>query len=232
MTDKQENKRSMYIAVQKTCNANNTVWSGLPAFVTAFGEFETTLADIDTQRTIQEGKITGIAENKSKEEEEMRQVTIEMASAVFAYASKINDNELKEKVNYTPSDLRNSRDTILKDICQTIHDEAANVIADLADYGKTPADLTNLQKEIDDFVAILAKPRTAIGTRATATSKLIELFQQGDDLLKNQLDKLMVNFQTSEPKFFSQYQSSRIIIDLGIRHKPEEPQEPEIPPSE
>lgn len=47
---KQENKRSMYIAVQKVRNKNNSVWSGLPAFVTAFGEFETTIAYIDIQR--------------------------------------------------------------------------------------------------------------------------------------------------------------------------------------
>jgi len=165
----------------------------------------------------------------------MIQATVEIAAAVFAYASKINDNELKQKVNYTPSDLRNSRDTILKDICQTIHNEANAVVANLADYGKTPADLAQQQQEIDDFAAILAKPRTAIGTRATATTRLVALFQQGDDLLKNQLDKLMVNYQTSEPKFHNQYQNARIIIDLGRRggnDEPEQPQEPEIPPVE
>ena len=232
MTDKQENKRSMYIAVQKVCNANNSVWSGLPAFVTAFGEYETTIADIDTQRQIQEGKTTGITENKQKEEDEMIQITLEIAAAVYAYASKINDNELRDKVSYSPSDLRNSRDTILKDICQVIHDEANNVIANLADYGKTPADLTQQQSEIDDYAAILAKPRTAIGTRATATSKLVELFQQGDDLLKNQLDKLMVNYQTSEPKFYSQYQNARIIVDLGRRSRGNDDDEPETPPTE
>ena len=106
MTDKQENKRSMYIAVQKACNANNSVWSGLPAFVTAFGKYETAIAGIDTQRQIQEGKTTGITENKQKEEDEMIQATVEIAAAVFSYASKIGDNELKQKVNYTPSFLR------------------------------------------------------------------------------------------------------------------------------
>lgn len=231
MTDKQENKRSMYIAVQKVCNANNSVWSGLPAFVDAFGNFENTIADIDTQRQIQEGKTTGITENKQKEEDEMIQISLEVAAAVYAYASKIGDNELRDKVSYSPSYLRKSRDTILKDICQVIHDEADKVIANLADYGKTPADLTQQQKEIDDFADILAKPRTAIGTRATATTQLVELFQNSDDVLKNQLDKLMLTYQNSEPEFYLPYQNARIIVDLGIRHK-EEPEEPETPPSE
>ena len=221
MTDGQDNKRSMYIAVQRVCNSNNSTWSGLPAFVNAFGNFENAIAGIDTQRQIQEGRTTGITENKQKEEDEMIQITLEIAAAVYAYASIIGDNELRDKVSYSPSYLRNSRDNTLKDISQVIHDEADKVIANLADYGKTPADLAQLQKEIDDFAAILAKPRTAIGTRSTATTRLVELFQQGDDLLKNQLDKLMISYQNSEPVFYQTYQNGRIIVDLGVRRKTE-----------
>ncbi len=219
MTDKQDNKRSMYIAVQSVCNSNNSTWSGLPAFVSTFGDFETTVANIDSQRQVQEGKTTGITENKQKEEDEMIQITLEIASAVHAYASINDDNELRNKVSYSPSYLLNSRDNILKDICQLIHDEANKVIANLADYGKTADDLTQLQKEIDDYAAILAKPRTAIGTRATATTHLVELFKQCDDILKNRLDKLMVSYKNSEPVFYQTYQSARNIVDLGARRQ-------------
>ena len=221
MTDGQDNKRSMYIAVQRVCNSNNSIWSGLPAFVSAFGDFESAIAGIDTQRQIQEGRTTGITENKQKEEDEMIQITLEIAAAVYAYASKIGDNELRDKISYSPSYLRGSRDNTLKDICHVIHDEAAKVIANLADYGKTPADLTQLQKEIDDYAAILAKPRTAIGTRATATTQLVELFQQSDGLLKNQLDKLMISYQNGESVFYQTYRNARNIVDLGARRQAE-----------
>ena len=215
MTDKQENKRSMYLTVEKVCNDNNNIWNTMPAFVETFTDFQTILADIDAQARIQEGKTTGITQNKQKEEDEMIQATIEIAAAVYAYAARIGDNELKAKVNYTPSRLHRSRDTILKDICQKIHDAANEVIAELADYGKTPADLNQQQQEIDDYAAILADPRAAIGTRATATSTLVTLFRQGDDHLKNRLDKLMVAYQNSEPQFYNKYQSARTIVDLG-----------------
>ena len=69
MTDGQDNKRSMYIAVKRVCNSNNSIWSGLPAFVSAFSDFESAIADIDTQRQIQEGRTTGITENKQNEED-------------------------------------------------------------------------------------------------------------------------------------------------------------------
>ena len=149
----------------------------------------------------------------------MIQITLEIAAAVYVYASIIGDNELRDKISYSPSYLRGSRDNILKDISQVIHDEADKVIVNIADYGKTPADLAQLQKEIDGYAAILAKPRTAIGTRATATTRLVELFQQGDDFLKSQLDKLMVSYQNSEPVFYQTYQNARNIVDLGGRRQ-------------
>ena len=219
MTDRQENKMSMYLAVQIVCNSFGIVWSEFVAYVKTFGDFETIISQIMETRLIQEGKTTGVAENKQKEEDEMINKTVSIASAVFAYASVIGDNELKEKINYSPSKLRKSRDTILRDRCQLVHEETSKVIDDLGDYGILAADLEELQQEIDDYAAIIAKPRTAIGTRATATAQLIELFKQGDDLLNSRLDKLTEQYKSNNPEFYISYKNARSIIDLGVRHE-------------
>lgn len=215
MFNAQENKRSMYITIKDVLSKSKQIWNSLPAFQEAVNEFETTIANIDIQRLIQEGKTTGISEDKQKLSTEMMQLTNEFASTIFAYASKTGNNELMKKVSYSPSKLTNARDTILKDICQLVHSEATNIIAQLADYGKTQADLEKLSKAIDNFNTILAKPRTAIALRKTATTKLVELFKNGDNILKNRLDKLVENFQQSQPKFYKEYKTARIIINTG-----------------
>jgi len=219
MTDRQENKFSMYLAVRIVCNSYGIAWSEFVAYVKTFGDFETIISQIMETRLIQEGKTTGVAENKQKEEDEMINKTVSIASAVFAYASVIGDNELKEKINYSPSKLRKSRDTILRDRCQLVHEETSKVIDNLGDYGILAADLEELQQEIDDYAAIIAKPRTAIGTRATATAQLIELFKQGDDVLNSRLDKLMEQYKSNNPDFYISYKNARSIIDLGVRHE-------------
>jgi len=219
MRDIQENKLSMYLAVQIICNNFKDVWQDFVAFVKAFGDFEGIISQIQSTRLIQEGQTTGVAENKQKEEDEMVNKTISIASAVFVYANVISDHELKAKVNYSPSKLKRSRDTILKDRCQVVHDESSKVIDDLADYGILPADLEELQKEINDYAAIIAQPRTAINTRATATAQLVELFKQGDEILKIRLDKLMVQYQNNNTDFYINYRNARNIIDLGVRHE-------------
>jgi len=187
--------------------------------VKTFGDFQAIISQIMETRLIQEGKTTGVAENKQKEEDEMINKTVSIASAVFAYASVIGDNELKEKINYSPSKLRKSRDTILRDRCQLVHEETSKVIDDLGDYGILAADLEELQQEIDDYAAIIALPRTAIGTRATATAQLIELFKQGDDVLNSRLDKLTEQYKSNNPDFYISYKNARSIIDLGVRHE-------------
>ena len=68
MTDRQENKMSMYLAIQSVCNINNMVWSEFVAFVKSFGDFVGIVTQIMETRLIQEGKTTGVTENKQKEE--------------------------------------------------------------------------------------------------------------------------------------------------------------------
>jgi hypothetical protein len=222
MNNRQEDKLSMFLTVDDVCESNKNIWSKTPAFVRAFNKFKEIISKILTQQEIQKGKTTGITENKQKEEDKLIQTTLEFASSIHSYAALIGDNKLKENVNYSPTDLKSARDTDLRAICQSIHKTAESVISELADYGKTPEDLDKLQKAIDDFSEILSKPRSAIGTRATATSTLQELFKEGDELLRDHLDMIMVSYKTSHPTFYNMYRSARTIVDMGRRSKTEE----------
>ena len=215
MNDVQENKLSMYFAIQKVCTDNNGVWNGLPAFVSTFGEFETVIQSIQDIRLVQEQDTKGVTQDKQSAGEILIEQALIVSTAVHAYATDVNNNTLREKVNYSPSDLKIARDTIIIDMCQLVHNEANNVLADLADYGITAAELTDLQGKLDDYEAIVAGPRDAITDRASATAELESLFVTGDDVLNNKLDKLMTQFKQSDPGFHVQFYSSRKIVDSG-----------------
>ena len=205
MTDDQENKLSMGLAVQKVVNQNNGIWSGLPAFVTAFSDYEAIIADIQNNRVVQEKDTKGVTLDKGSAEEALIEKTLVVSTGTYAYAVATNNNTLKEKVNYSPSDLRRSRDTILRDICQLIHDEANAVIGDLADYGILPADLTDLQNKINAYNNAIAAPREAITDRSRATEELKEHFKRMDVVLNDRMDKIMEQFKKDNPKFHRQY---------------------------
>lgn len=96
-------------------------------------------------------------------------------------------------------------------------------------YGIVAESLTNLNKEIDDFEGLVAKPRSGIVARSTATARLIDLFKETNELLREQLDKLMLVLKESYPTFYNEYKAARIIVDLhGSAEDSDEAEEPDV----
>ena len=60
----------------------------------------------------------------------------------------------------------------------------------LADYGVTEAMITDAETSLDDFKALIGKPRTIRNQAFAAMSLLEELFDSANDLLKNRLDPI------------------------------------------
>ena len=225
MDNVQENKLSMYLSVQKVTNTHSAEWQGLPAYATIFASFEDAISQIRNTRLVQEGQITGITKDKAQAQNNAIEKAIQVATAVFAYASIQNNNTLKDKVSYSPSELRRSRDTILIDRLEVIHEAATSVLAELANYGLTQADLDEFSALITSYTNMVEDPRVAITNRARATKDLKSIFKTADKILKEQLDKLMLQYKKTAPEFYQQYFNARLIIDLGIRHKKDEDEE-------
>lgn len=208
----------MYLAVQKVCSANSGIWNGLPSFDDAFSDFETNLSSLQSALEAQESNITGFTREKESLEEVLVDKAIAVARSVYAYAEKENNKPLREKVNYSPSDLKNTRDSVRIQISQVIHDEADKVIGDLEDYGIDVNGLKKLQKAIDDYKTALAAPRNATTEKKKATVLANRLFGVADGILKGRLDKLIENFKKSNLDFYKQYFNARLIIGLGSRN--------------
>lgn len=214
MTDRQENKLSMYAAVIQVCTDYTLTWTPLAAFGTVFTNFTNTTQTITNTRITQESVTTGVAKDKATLRENMADLALKVGKAVVAYASVNNNNALLDKVNYSRSQLLSVRDTISADRCRVIHTEATAVLADLTDYGVDAPLLTDLDTAISDYSIAITTPRTAITTRKTSTSELKTLFAEADKILKKQMDTLMEMFKADAPTFYTNYFNARVIVDL------------------
>lgn len=219
MNKRQENKLSMYLAVQQVLTGNEKSWSGITAFGKAKAELSEIVASIAAARQTQETNTTGITADKAAKRQLMAEKAIEMSSAVQAYATDKKDKALFESVHYSISDLLRGNDTSARDHSQIIHDRAKEVLGSLADYGITKATLGSFQAAIKEYSDLLSAPRVAKTVSKTATDSLEKAFKSADDVLLNRLDKLMEQFRVKTPGFYEQYHNSRIIVDLGIRHE-------------
>jgi hypothetical protein len=220
MKKSQNTKLSMELSVQKACNDNRPLWTGFTAFENTFNDFESLLEKTNTVLGKQGINIKGVTNDKKAEKQSLRNIMLEVAGAVHAYATDTGDLELKGKVDIKPSTLDRMRGTEFDAICLAVYNEALQVSDQLPDYGVDKDVMTSFKNSLDSFSRLLPAPRTAIVERKGATDELAKLLKKIDCLLNDKLDKLMKKFQVSNPDFYRLYFDARINVDSGSRHLP------------
>lgn len=217
MTDNQENKLSMYEAVNTVMDNNSTIWSTMAATSDISTKVKSIITDIQNLRQIQVLDTKGITVNKATIREQLTEATLKLSRALAAYASMNNNYELLGEVNYTQSAFNKSRDNILFDLATLIQNKARLYETELADFIIKPDDITAQQALIDQFFEAVPEKRVAVTESKTSTADLKLKFKEMDELLKEKLDRLILLFKSEYPDFVQQYFNARIIIDLGHR---------------
>ena len=231
MESRKENKLSMGLTVQTTCNRYSAVTAQIPTFVTAMGDLGVKIQYIQGQVQIQAGKTDGITLNKQNLKIALCDKAFEIASAVSSYAATVKNPTLAGKVNFTKSDLLRSRDTETAGLCQNIRTEATANLAALAAYAVTAADLTDLAQKISTYATAVSAPTDAKVSKKTAGENIDHAFVDFDAILNNRMDTLMPKFQALSPDFVKDYTSARNIIDSGGGGGSTPPTPPPAPPA-
>lgn len=226
MNTKQENKLAMYLAVKAALDSNNATWQSLQAFADGYTDFTSHITRIQTLELSQVTDSSGIAVDKKASKTAMATAAQKISAAVHAYAVKTKNNTLATETNFSVSDLTGERDADAIKDCQNIHDVANTNLVSLAAYGVTAAKMTALQANIDGFKAIVSKPRDNIVAGATVTQQLSDEFDAADETLSEILDGLVVQFNDANPKFVSDYNNARIIVDRSASHVSPNPPTP------
>lgn len=213
MNARNEAKLNMYRIVKQLCDDNATSVAQVLAFQTSFNIFKAKLSSLILTVASESQVISGITIDKKVAKKNLCQTTADIAALVFAYASSINNNTLKQSVNYPYSDLYKIKDDLLSPTCQNIHALATANATALATYGITAGMLTTFQTAITDYSTAVPKPGTAKSVKATYTKNIRNLIKEIDALLKDQMDKTVVAFKPTKPDFLNSYKTARTIID-------------------
>jgi hypothetical protein len=211
MNGKQSNKLNSYLAV-KAVLAGTDVWESLPAFPAGAEELDELIANIRSEnqtQTIQKGA----AAEKAQAFMLLVDAAYEAAAATRARAVASSNKELGKRVDYSRSDVGKGRNTSVVARCQDILSAATQNVSSLGNYGMNQAKLSALQKRIDIFQVVQAKPRQGKALSSSATKELAKLFRRTDELLNDQLDALAVQFKETHPAFYNAYKAARVIVD-------------------
>ena len=213
MNARRKAKSDMYQVVEQVCDENPEIIAEIVAFQTAVNKFKAIIAQIFETEQFRSQPLSGITAGKTADRTNLCKFAAAAAGFIYAYASATKNAALKADVNFSHSKLLQMRDELLVQTSQNIHNLGMANKTALADYGVTGAKLTELQTAIDAFKDSMLKPRTAKDQKATLTVNHAELFAQTDDILVNQMDFLVKNFEQTHHDFINRYRQARKIKD-------------------
>ena len=192
----QKNKLTMYNITERVLDDNTSIWNVIPAFVIAKNTFSTLIPNIHKASAKQDARTTGIATDKRIMKKALADCAAVIAAILSAFASDIGNNEIREAVAFTSRKLFKCRDNKMLSHCSNIYKLALANAAALLPYGVTALNISQLQTSINGFKNYAPKTRAARVTKQTHTKNLKRLFAKTDELLRMQLDNMVVFAQS------------------------------------
>ena len=191
-------------------------------FTRKVGEFRAKVAEITAVIATQQAEISGHTEDKDREEDELETIAHSIGQALADYFLDRNREGDAAEIDLSLYAWSRLTDTALLAKAKLLQKKLdAALEADttaLDEYGITPQDSVDLDKETTDYARVIAAPATATSIRRAHTQALRPTFREAADLLKS-LDRLILRFakHPNGPLFIDAYTAARVIRDLGSR---------------
>ena len=215
MKNSQNNKLKMAQAtlgcIQHETNA--PLWAGIVGIEETVELLEETVAAI-LARSLKQSARTGFAAQKQAAFTALVNAGFTVCSGLKALASATGNAQLSAQTDFSRSDLAKGRETDVVNRCQSLVPlGTANAAALAAKYNVVAADRTALNNALAAFAEVQTKPRQGQAASASATTDLVTLFKELDELLNERLDSLLAKFRFTQPTFFAEYETARAIVD-------------------
>jgi len=224
MTKDQINKANAHQATNLvlTDATFRLIWAGLPAFARGQASLEGSINLLAALAQSQGTAIKGITLDKERLKNSLVARTLIVAGAAGSYAFETGNQTLAAKFDVKEGGLKNTRDSLLDDAAQVIHDSAAGLVAAnptrLAEANLTSLMLADLQSAITAYSATVGTPRAAVAGRSGVTEAIAAELKRADANLENILDRLILQFQADHPTFTTAYATARKIVNAGGSH--------------
>ena len=204
----------------KFCTDFPTPTSGITAFPGVLTTAINKLVLITNYDILVTGTTKGVTLDTKSIRSTMESIAFKCSSAVIAFASQTPvNNTLIALVKYSKTQLKESRKEDIGSICEKIRAAANDNIIGVSAYGISASDVTDLGSAISLYSPASSNPRqTQIDINNAKKQIKILIKQVNQDIFKNQMDRMVLTLETSNPEFVGKYFKAREIIDLGKSH--------------
>jgi hypothetical protein len=145
--------------------------------------------------------------------DEMADQAVEIAGLITTLARDLKAPQLAEAVEVGRSSFRRARRGHRRWFAQRVLDTAQSVLPQLTAYGVTAETLAAFQARIEAASAKVTGTRSTAVEKVASTRRLIELFKEVDELVDDQIDRLVFRLRKNHPAFNARYEEARAVVD-------------------
>ncbi|HKK67856.1 MAG TPA: hypothetical protein VJ946_06575 [Bacteroidales bacterium] len=214
MNVRQLNRKNMLDAVNSYLDENVSIWQSIAILATAKTRLNQTLIAVDVAQAAQAEAQVTIGKSKLALKKAIATKADVLNDLVEAHALIEGDDELARQMGDTKSDLFRASysDFFIK--VKAIIEKATEFQEVLVnDYGMTAEQVTDIQNDLNRLLEINGQPRAYQIKSIVATNEIEQLLTEANDVLTNQMDKLISIFKRRDPNFYHGYQKARMIVD-------------------
>lgn len=212
MNKEQGNHFQMHLNVQGYMDEQTVVWSKIPRIVSYKNDFDALLTRISEVAELAQSTVA-VTERKNILKKGIGAKCAILSGAMQAFAYEKGDMDLVKKVSITRSVIEKMKEQDIDASVKSMLNLLRKNLEELADYGVNEQMAIELETTLEDFNALIGKPRTLMNKKYVALDTLDKLFTETNELLKNKMDKLMLMFKETENGFYDGYERSRVIVD-------------------
>lgn len=215
MDRRESNKYAMYKAVISHFEVNTAEIDTFPALKISYGDFKSSVENIEKLNTQHQTVSKGATSEKNSFRDELIEELDTICSGLFSFSKKKKDLKTKEIVDVTRSELANMKDNILLDKAKVVIDIIDSNVSELGNYDFTPEKIENIKAITTFFETSKDGKGLKVNSAVVARVDLNKEFEKTDEILEDDLDRLIKQRKKSNPDFYNGYIQARNIKDLG-----------------
>ena len=215
MNNSDSNKIRMYRTVNVTMLDNKDTWKDQEDIAAAQLRLDNYIKGIDNLSAEREKDGTAQTLVKHLTREDFVKSIMNVSGCLAAFCTARKMFVLRKEVHYAPYEVQYAKDSDLCDIATNLYNAALPYKDAMGAFMLKAQDIEDLNANNLAYKKAIPGKRVATGASVAAKEAMDLLFQETDQLLKDELDYLMQIFRDSNPMFYSKYRTARAIIDLG-----------------
>ena len=217
MTNDQTNRVTMFKTTIGVLDENNSIWSTMIPFADAVTRLKSKVSAIDTAAQKQETP-TGATQYKAGARDALEDVLFLMCEALGVLAHTSRDQDLLALTDITRNGIDKLDVEALSHRATTVLAQANAHKTELATLQVTQANIDELSQALQAYNETKSGPRQATAARMVQTEALETLVREANEILRNEIDRMVSLFSRTHPQFVSNYQAARVIVDRAASH--------------